>query len=105
VGRVVSFWIALGVGMASAIAAAVCFTAVYYEGQQAVSAMHNANAVRTASEIDTVTRPQLHPGIILARSQTLAADKVGNTLPWWIAGAVCAALAVAFLTVAVLRRG
>lgn len=87
------FWASLSLAFASSLAAAVCFTVAYYERQ----ARFSLDDVRTFLTSLPPTSDNEQTFIDIA-------DADANALPWWIAGGVCAALAVTFLALAVLRR-
>jgi hypothetical protein len=91
VNRRVSFWLALAVGFASAIASGICFTVAYYTGRQPLS-LEDFQAFFDS----------LPSGNVEARFEVPGKDS--SALPWWIAGGMCTALAVASLAFAVLRR-
>ena len=100
-----SFWPALTVGVVSAVAAAVCLTAGYYESRVIPAAEAEA-AQEVVDEpfaapggLEDPGLDQVDPDIMV-----LADPQAGNARPWWIAGAVFSALAVASFALALARR-
>ena len=99
------FWFAVTVGVASSVAAAASLTAGYYESRVIPRAEAHAAQEVVTDAFESVRGPE-KTGLVFVEPDimVLVDPDAGNARPWWIAGGVFAALAIASLGVAVVRR-
>ena len=100
-----SFWPSLTVGVVSAVAAAVSLTAGYYESR-VIPAAEAQTAQEMVDDAFAAPRGLEDTGVVEVDPDimVLPDPEAGNARPWWIAGAVFGALAVASFALALARR-